>query len=210
MTYKLSSEAPESFCVQAKSGDISGAFQTAGTYKFSVLAVDQAGATAVVEQLFFTVLKQNVFAVGLRTTRVRTGSEYTDPAAPGIPLVVNESYRFSPLELRESDEAGKYNSIRKGTTVSAGSFDDITFTLEADDGWFVSAQTGEIFGQFDSVGKHDMVLYAVDAAGKQDVVEEMSFAVKKQPTFGLNPRYVSSRPLLLDTSYSAIVVFFSP
>jgi hypothetical protein len=55
ITYTLSSNAPESWCVQAKSGDISGSFSTSGNYSFAVLAVDQAGETAVVEQINIAV-----------------------------------------------------------------------------------------------------------------------------------------------------------
>merc|ERR1719272_1933330 len=69
--------------------------------------------------------------------------------------------------------------------VSSGTIGDITFTLNADDGWFVSAQSGEIFGQFSAVGTHNMTLYAVDHAGKQAVVEVMTFDVKARPIFSL-------------------------
>merc|ERR1719272_500856 len=69
--------------------------------------------------------------------------------------------------------------------VSSGTIGDITFTLNADDGWFVSAQSGEIFGQFSAVGTHNMTLYAVDHAGKQAVVERMTFTIKARPIFSL-------------------------
>jgi hypothetical protein len=173
ITYTLSSNAPESFCVQAKSGDISGTFPTAGNYSFDVLAVDLAGATAVVEQLHIVVLDRPVFAITLGAARARSGTEFTDPSsASTTPLFVNQSYRFSPLQLLE-----------QATTVSAGAFGDITYTLDASDGWFVSAQTGEIFGQFGSVGTHTMNLSAVDRAGKRALVEAMTFAVQPRPRF---------------------------
>jgi hypothetical protein len=175
ITYTLSSNAPESFCVQAKSGDISGTFPTAGNYSFGVLAVDQAGATAVVEQFEIVVLDRPVFEISVGSSRVRSSSDFTNPsAAASSAFYINESYRFSPLEL-----------LRTATIVSAGSFDDITFTLVAEDGWFVSAQSGEIFGQFGSVGNHVMSLFAVDAAGKQALVEQMRFVVQSRSVFGL-------------------------
>lgn len=175
ITYTLSADAPESFCVQAKSGDISGTFPTPGNYSFAVLAVDQAGGTAVAEQLDIAVYEQPVFAIAVGTARVRSGIEFADPAAgSSTRFVANESYRFSRLELLES-----------ATTVSSGTFDDITFTLIAGDGWFVSAQTGEIFGQFASTGTHSMTLYAVDNAGKQAEVETLMFDVQERPVFKL-------------------------
>ena len=177
ITYTLSSDAPASFCVQAKSGDISGTFPAAGNYSFGVLAVDQAGATAVVEQLHIVVLDRPVFAIAVGSSRVRVGSEFTDPAASSATNIVGASYRFSPFQLLEQT-----------TTVSAGSFADITYTLVAEDGWFVSAQTGEIFGQFGSVGNQTMTLYAVDLAGKQVVVEEMRFEVQPRPRFQIAVR----------------------
>jgi serine/threonine protein kinase len=179
ITYTLSSDAPESFCVQANSGDISGTFPSAGNYSFGVLAVDQAGATAVVEQLDIVVLDRPVFEVAVSALRVRNGSEFSDPsAAASSTFYVDESYRFSPLVLLEH-----------ATIVSAGSFDSITYTLSADDGWFVSAPSGEIFGQFGSVGNHTMKLFAVDLAGKQALVEEMQFVVQPRPVFGLGTTF---------------------
>jgi hypothetical protein len=162
--------------VQAKSGDISGTFPTAGNYSFDVLAVDQVGATAVVERLDITVLDRPVFDIAVGSSRVKTGSEFADPSPDtSSSFYVGESYRFSPLEL-----------LQATTIVSAGLFDNITFTLVAEDGWFVSAQTGEIFGQFGVVGTHRMQLYAVDLAGKQALVEGMTFLVVTRPVFAVN------------------------
>jgi serine/threonine protein kinase len=196
ITYTLSSDAPESFCVQAKSGDISGTFPTAGNYSFGVLAVDQAGATAVVERFHIVVEDRPVFTLAVGSSRVRNGSEFAEPLN-GV-FYVDESYRFSPLQL-----------LQTGTVVSAGSFDDIVFTLTTADGWFVSAQTGEIFGQFGSVGNHTMTLYAVDFAGKQALVEEMRFVVQPRPMFGLDtifdPSMLSPQDVGLESTVAAAI-----
>ena len=176
ITYTLSPDAPESFCVQATSGDISGTFPTAGNYSFSVLAVDQAGETSVAEHLNIVVDPMPVFNIAVGTLRVRSGPGYTvpssDPSGSSPPFYIGESYRFSPLALLENQ-----------TMVSSGTFEQITFTLVADDGWFVSAQTGEIFGQFGSLGNHTLTLYAVDHAGKMAVVEATTFNVQPRPVF---------------------------
>lgn len=172
ITYTLSSDAPDSFCVQAKSGDISGTFPIAGNYSFALLAVDAAGETAVVEQFDIDVDERPVFEVEVGLLRAQDGPEYTNPWTSSF--IIGESYRFSPLTLVEND-----------TTVSSGTFSDITYTLTSPDGWFVSAKTGEIFGQFDSAGVHKMMLYAVDQAGKQSAVEEMVFNVQLRPVFGV-------------------------
>lgn len=90
-------------------------------------------------------------------------------------------YRFSPLKLLE-----------EGTTVSAGTFNDISYTLNARDGWFVSAQTGEIFGKFDQIGSHKIKLQAVDSAGRHAPIEEMVFNVMERPKFGLKGQGTSA------------------
>jgi serine/threonine protein kinase len=173
VTYTLSSNAPKSFFAQARSGDIFGTFPAAGEYSFALLVVDQGGEVAVAEQFEIVVLPRPKFTVEVGDSRIRTGPAFTDPAT-FTPFTVNQSYRFSRLELVES-----------GTTVSAGTIDDVTYTLDATDGWFVSAQTGEIFGQFGVVGDHTMHLYAVDAAGKQASVEQLTFSVQERPKFNV-------------------------
>ena len=146
ITYTLSADAIDSFFVQAKSGDIFGTFPRPGTYSFNVLAIDQAGSTAVVEALTFRVMEPATFKLAVTTKRARSGVEFTDSNLSSY--IVDETYRFSPLQLSEGN-----------TEVSAGVFANITYTLEAPDGWFVSAQTGEIFGKFDKTGIHDITLF---------------------------------------------------
>ena len=176
ITYTLSADAPDSFCVQARSGDISGSFLAPGTYSFAVLAVDQAGEIATAEQLTINVLERPAFHIAVGSARADGGPDYALPSGSLSAFHVKESYRFSPLQLVESD-----------TAVSSGTFQDITYTLASEDGWFVSAKTGEIFGQFSRVGLQNMTLYAVDSAGKQAVVEHMMFDVIDRPVFDLLP-----------------------
>lgn len=175
ITYTLSADAPDSFCVQARSGDISGSFLAPGAYSFAVLAVDQAGEVATAEQLTINVLEQPEFRIAVGSARTHSGPEYALPSGTSSSaFYVKESYRFSPLQLNESN-----------TAVSSGTFQDITYTLDSEDGWFVSAKTGEIFGQFSRAGLQNMTLYAVDSAGKQAVVEQMLFDVTNRPVFDL-------------------------
>lgn len=171
ITYTLSPDAPDSFFVNSRSGDIFGTLSTAGNYTFDVLAVDQAGKTVVVERLRLNVLERPTFTIAVKATRVSDAAMFSVPNKSTF--IANDSYKFSPFELVEAK-----------TTVSAGEFADVTYTLESSsDGWFVSAQTGEVFGTFDSVGEHNLTLYAVDHAGKQAVVEAMTFEVQPRPKF---------------------------
>jgi hypothetical protein len=171
ISYTLSAEAPDSLFVNSRTGDIFGTFLKAGNYTFSLLAVDQAGAIGLAEQFVLLVEDRPVFTVVVGANRESTLAVFSDPLRTE-PFIANTSYRFSPLELIEAE-----------TTVSAGTFADITYTLESSDGWFVSAHTGESFGQFHSVGEHTLTLYAVDFAGKQDVVETITFDVQPVPEF---------------------------
>lgn len=177
ITYTLSTDAPSSVFVQAKSGTIFAIFDQPGTYNFSVVAVDQVGSTADVEQLSFFVQERPTFELSVSAERTREGPEFADPLCDACSFVVNASYRFAPLALYEV-----------GTTVSTGTFQDITYTVETDDdGWFVSATSGELFGQFSKVGKNTLRLFAVDFGGKRVLLEALTFNVEDPLAFSLVP-----------------------
>ena len=169
ITYRFSAAAPESFYVAPATGVSFGTFEEAKVYTFSLLAVDKGGSPKVLENMTFDVKPRPVFKVGTGGSRVNSaGEEYTDPRTATI--IVGESYKFSRLSLVEKD-----------TTVSVGTFDDITYTLDGVDGFFVSAQTGDMFGIFDTVGAHSLALYAIDKGRQIDLVENMTFTVQPQP-----------------------------
>ena len=175
ITFTLSADAPQGVFVQAKTGTIFGVFDRAGVYTFAVIAIDQVGSTAKVEQLLFDVQERPKFEISVSSERTRVGAEFEDPLCASCSFVVDASYRFAPLALNES-----------GTTVSTGTFQDITYTLETDDdGWFVSATSGEMFGQFSTVGEHTLRLFAVDFGGKRALVEVFVFLVEPPSAFTL-------------------------
>lgn len=98
ITFTLSADAIDSFFVQAKTGDVFGTFPNAGTYSFKVLAVDQAGATAEVEEYTFNVEDRLKFEIAVGKDRVRTGDGYTDPASSSSTMfIVGETYRQERL-----------------------------------------------------------------------------------------------------------------
>ena len=117
--YTLSSAAPDTFFVQAGSGTIFGTFEEPREYQFSVIAVDKSGKTAVVEELSFEVAAQPQFKIAPNTDRIYSSNAgYTDPDTTDR-YTVGRAYRIAPLRL---DPAA--------TTVSSGTFDDITYTLK--------------------------------------------------------------------------------
>jgi serine/threonine protein kinase len=121
------------------------------------------------------------------TVEASNNRRFTDPAKYTDPLgnddtafYVGTSYRFSPLKLNAA------HTIPSDPSTS--SVDDIEYTLKASsDGWFVSGQTGEMFGQFETAGNHTLTLFAVDASGAKVEVEEIDFNVQLVPVFGLVP-----------------------
>ena len=117
------------------------------------------------------------FSVALEDglTRVtRPGVEYADPTSRG-PFIVGESYRFAAMKLD-----------RTKTTVSKGTFPDITYTLSDDApiSFLVQARNGEVFGQFDRPGNYSFALQARDASGSKQDVEQMKFVIPN-PSFHL-------------------------
>lgn len=178
--FTLSPDAPTSFFVSASSGVIFGQFETAGPYKFSLVARDDGGQTYVVEIFEFVVEERRTFELKLKTQRTQTSDQsFVNPDATDE-YFAEESYRIAPLAI-DTD----------ATTVSAGDVDDISYTLSKDapDSFLVSASTGVVFGQFhaDFLGQQSsrsikFSLIAVDKGGKTAVVEELEFKVTKRAT----------------------------
>jgi len=130
--------------------------------------------------------EERPFVLKLEKDRLSEGEEFTayhgpgDHAAGKVDFIKGGSYRVARL---------KFNT--KATTVSSGSLADITFRLQnstggpVEDGWFVNSDNGDIFGKFGPTagGRNiSMRLVALDASGKQQVVETYMFQVK-DPVF---------------------------
>jgi hypothetical protein len=167
--------------LQAKSGVIFGQFESTGIISFSLLAADAGGQLTVVEEYTFNVEEVPQFVLRTRDERSSNDDQFTDPTQDNLRYIVGQSYRIAPRVID-----------RSATTVSAGTVDDITYTLskEAPSSFFVSASTGIIFGQFDRAvldGQQTktvtFTLIAVDTAGNSDVAESYTFQVVDKPKF---------------------------
>ena len=99
ITYALDG-APSSFFVQAATGVVFGAFEKTGSYKFSLVAIDSAGKTAVVEELSFKVVLATTLQLALIGNNQRTfsGDEYTDPVTTKE-YIVGKVYKVAPLTV---------------------------------------------------------------------------------------------------------------
>ena len=144
--------------------------------KMKLNAVDEGGATALVEEYTFTVVNPPQFELAKGTKRTRSNAVFTDPVDMlGKPYIVGRNYRIAPIELLRSD-----------TSVSAGTFDNITYTVEgAPDGWFVGADTGEISGTFGRESQTEIHLYAVDFGNQRKLVETYNFTVENPAAFAV-------------------------
>ena len=115
-------------------------------------------------------------AVDRTGPRVREGNLFTVPTNQTV-YTVGKNYRIARRRL-----------IKDGTMLSAGAFDDITYSISgAPDGWFVASDTGEVTGVFAAATPRDspikIVLIVTDGGGQTDVVDEYFFNVVEPPTF---------------------------
>jgi serine/threonine protein kinase len=118
-----------------------------------------------------TAVKLSVATLPYRT---KEGGAFVDYDSDSTRYFAGSPYRIAPLAL-------DYDR----TVTAEGSPRNITYTLEGDstDGWFVSAATGEVFGQFSEADVSDgsqltrFSLVAVDEGGKRDLVEAYAFRV---------------------------------
>jgi len=173
VTYTLSSDAPPSFFVQARSGVIFGQFETAGKVQFSLLAVDKAGKTAVVEQYTFNAIDRGIFHVldyahtgGTTEEQHNIGDrDFTDWATT-TPYAIGETYKFAPVEI-----------------IAAEHTDDVLSELEfslkdAPEGFLINPTDGYIQGTPTARGEHTMQLYAVDSLNNRALVENITLSIK--------------------------------
>ena len=173
ITYTLSKDAPDSFFVQAKSGVIFGTFEFAETYTFSLLAVDKAGKSDVVEQYTFNPINRGAFRVVSFTDKVgaeeeqpSTGSpRFTDPSTT-TPYAVGTNYKFAPLEITGAEHTDDVLS-------------DLEFSLkDAPAGFLINPNDGYIQGTPTARGEHTMQLFAVDSLGNSAVVKNITLSIK--------------------------------
>lgn len=179
ITYALA-DAPDGWFVGTDTGQITGVFDLVAdggaVIKMKLNAVDEGGATALVEVYTFAVVNPPQFELAKGTKRTRSNALFTDPVDMlGKPYIVGRNYRIAPIELIESK-----------TNVSAGDFDNITYTVEgAPDGWFVGADTGEISGTFGGESQTKIHLYAVDFGNQRTLVETYNFTVENPAAFAV-------------------------
>ena len=96
ITFTLSDDAPSSWFVQASTGVIYGQFDAPGDYEFQVLAVDEGGASAVVESHEFQVFQPPTdFKVNVLATRAEVGPEFTEPSTE-VAYVIGVPYKIAP------------------------------------------------------------------------------------------------------------------
>lgn len=170
--------APDGWFVGTDNGQITGVFdeptEVNKPITMTLNAVDEGGQIASVENYTFTVVNPPQFELAKGTKRTRSGTAFTDPAEmQDQPYIVNRNYRIAPIEL-----------IKAKTNVSAGDFDNITYTVEgAPDGWFVGTESGEIAGTFAVERNEEIRLYAVDAGNAKVLVETYTFAVEEPKSF---------------------------
>lgn len=179
IVYSLSSGAPDLFFVNSASGEIVGEFAEAGNYSFSLIATDGGGKNATAEAMAFVVGLRRRFAVGVSSTRAAVSSQpgFVDPTIGSHAWMIGSTYKIAPFELEEAN-----------TSVSSGSFEDISYTLSenAPPSFFVQSESGIVFGEFEASDvdkKYNFSLLAVDKGGERATVETYAFGVAPRVLF---------------------------
>lgn len=187
---------PPGFFIDPETGEIQGTPKPVGdgdcvvavgctsaggaiVFATELLAVDPGGSLAVLEPISITLLARPLFNAVFKKERTATSSGYADPSAAAqksAPFRVGQSYRIATLTL---DAAA--------STVSAGNFGDISYTLSPDaiNSFFVQASSGDIFGTFPRAGTFSFAVIAVDQAGATSTVEQLQFKVLPRPSFSV-------------------------
>lgn len=192
ISFTLSKDAPASFLVSASTGVVFGRFDStfleganSKAARFSLIAVDKAGKTAVVETFTFNVAKRVEFEVSTLDERKFTGTGYIAPtyikdgrdaywdSAGSDKLFAGTSYRLSPPIIDEAE-----------TIVSDGGVADVTYALSstAPESFSINSGTGIVFGVFDAGGNYEFELIGIDKGLQRAVVERFIFKVHiRQP-----------------------------
>ena len=113
------------------------------------------------------------FVLQTPKTRTRSTAEFTDYDDPATEYLVGKPYRIAPPAMDAN-----------ATIVSLGHVSDVRYRLlDAQDGFFVNSDNGEIFGVFKQNGTFTMSLAAVDRAGELATADVYTFNVQQPPVF---------------------------
>lgn len=174
--------APDSWFVSAKTGTITGQFETAGIYNFSLVAADGRKEEQVVETFSFTVVEKKAFKVDGFTRRPSqsrdyTATDYTDPTATTT-YAVGDTYRFGSIKVTDTS----------GTASEPG---QLTFTMDGGEaGFLVDPADGFIQGSPTRAGNYSLSLFAVDLKNERAEIETLQIHVKVKdvnvPEYGPN------------------------
>lgn len=170
--------APDGIFVVETTGEIIAIPQVAsdGVVVVGLNAQADDGTIALIQYIFINIKRPATFVLEpiSATTRVKSGQKYTTPANKITPYYVDQTYLISRLELNASR-----------TVLTSGSTDasKLKYVLrDAPSSWFVSGSSGEITGNFNTVGVYNFSLVAVDDRGQGKVLEDFTFdVVKKEP-----------------------------
>lgn len=174
--------APDSWFVSAKTGTITGQFETAGIYNFSLVAADGRKEEQVVETFSFTVVEKKAFKVDGFTRRPSqsrdyTATDYTDPTATTT-YAVGDTYRFGSIKVTDTS----------GTASEPG---QLTFTMDGGEaGFLIDPADGFIQGSPTRAGNYSLSLFAVDLKNERAEIETLQIHVKMKdvnvPEYGPN------------------------
>jgi hypothetical protein len=169
----------EDWFINPITGVITGVFRNAGRFEFDIWVVDVVGDTAHLETYSWDVKPQRQFKPAFFATRRRAENDDSftdyDGRSTRFHTGSHNFYKIAPLKLNPT-----------ATAVSAGAVGDITYRIKTElSGWFVGTETGDIIGNFNTVGKHSITLVAVDLGGEQFDVENYTFEVTPPPEFML-------------------------
>jgi hypothetical protein len=107
----------------------------------------------------------------------------TDYVAPALEPTAGTVPVLSPLtiEIGQACRIARLDLDENATNVSSGTFDDITYALDAPAGWFISSEFGEAFGTFDAVGTQNITFLGIDASGLSQPIETITFTIIAVP-----------------------------
>jgi serine/threonine protein kinase len=183
ITYTLSSTAPDSFFVQATTGNIFGTFADPGTFEFEVVAVDLNGERAAVETLRFDVRSTPIFKLNNATWNAKNMtvnilSQYQLGVTYEIP---------GPAETKEAlllDPAGFDYAAVTYTTRLLNAVSGAVVACPGPEcpGKFFVSQSGEMLIKLTQRGTYNAELVAQDSAGAVVQMKKWRFEALPEDT----------------------------
>ena len=167
--------APASWFISADTGIITGRFNESNVYNFSVVAIDAGEQLQTMENFSFTVEDRRIFGV--------VAYDRDDGVTNGTTLPTN----VLSCEIGATCGVPPIN-LATLKTANAAPGGKLQFTLKnAPDGFFVSANTGEILGVPKEAATNKVAeLFVLDGDGREAWVEDILISVKSQLTFQLS------------------------